>query len=71
VTNFCVNPGDTVQFGTMYSEAPSDIGQFLEARDWIRVGEGHWQHSEKHRWHLTWEQAVACEFYEFITLGGR
>jgi hypothetical protein len=48
---------------------PGDIHTFLTARAWSNNGDD-WQNQQKGRYSMTWEQAVAVEFYEFITLGG-
>lgn len=78
MTNYIVNPGDTIQLGTPPrasnpSITPSDISAFLEGRGWIEHGpfDDVWKHDGKVRFDMTWEQAMACEFYEFITLGGK
>ena len=49
---------------------PNQIYSFLQARDWS-MQDDHWEHTFKHHYAMTWEQAMAIEFYEFITLGGR
>jgi hypothetical protein len=51
------------------AQCPGDIYTFLTSRNWSKNGDD-WQHLEKGRYSMTWEQAVACEFYEFITIGG-
>lgn len=48
---------------------PGDIHTFLTARGWSLNGDA-WQHTGKGRYNMSWEQAVSCEFYEFITIGG-
>lgn len=71
-------PGDTIQLGTHPtptgnpSVTPPDIQVFLNSRGWIEYGpfDDVWKHDGKKRIDMSWEQALACEFYEFITLGG-
>jgi hypothetical protein len=67
--NYQLNPGDTIQIGTHEVDAPDDVERFLRARGWTQVSP-RWQHSDKNRFFMTWEQAMALEFYEFITIGG-
>lgn len=44
---------------------------FLSMRGWKSEDSTHVSHEAKgHHW-MSWEQAMACEFYEFITIGGR
>lgn len=64
-----INIGDTVTLGTNEPDTPDDIETFLRARGWIQASP-RWQHDDKRRYFMTWEQAVAIEFYEFITIGG-
>lgn len=68
-SNYHVNPGDTITLGTHENDAPDDIERFLRARGWIQVSP-RWQHDGKSRFFMTWEQALAIEFYEFISIGG-
>lgn len=70
MTNYCINPGDSIQLGYPGIPAPTDITTFLQSRGWQANGGYDWQHHAKARWNMTWEQALACEFYEFITIGG-
>lgn len=75
-TTHIVEPGDSVVIGSHHPECPPDIRSFLGSRGWqmVHTGMGNtegWQHSSKTRATMTWEQAMACEFYEFITLGGK
>lgn len=79
MTHYVVNPGDTIQIGVASpphvtpANTPQDVWTFLSARGWVEYGgnEDVWKHEPKARFGFTWEQAVACEFYEFITLGGK
>lgn len=69
MSSYHLEPGDQITIGSPESPAPSDIQTFLTGRGWNTVGT-RFQHNAKDRWHMTWEQAVAIEFYEFITIGG-
>lgn len=51
------------------ASCPGDIHSFLTARYWSNNGSD-WQNHQKGRSNMTWEQAVAVEFFEFITIGG-
>lgn len=73
-----VQPGDRIIFPRVYPPpsmiTPGDIATFLLDRGWVEVSntpDDQWSHAPKGRAAMSWEQAVACEFYEFITLGGR
>lgn len=69
--------GDTITLGQVYPttvRCPDDIRIFLSAQGWATP----WGHSnDTVRFSrdtyqdFTWEQAMAVEFYKFITLGGR
>lgn len=77
MTHHVVQPGDTVQLGIPsqampQSVTPADITNFLISRGWTEYGpfDDVWKHTAKGHSELSWEQAMAIEFYEFITLGG-
>lgn len=55
-----------------HSPCPGDISHFLHERDWWQSSDSTGQYFEKQQYtRMTWEQAMAVEFYAFITLGGR
>lgn len=55
-------------------EPPSEIRTFLNARGWTRSDsnglEGWFYGASSELMGFTWEQAVAYEYYRFVTLGG-
>jgi hypothetical protein len=71
-SEYTVRPGDMIRLAPEEPPmpGPADIASFLRSRGWY-ADCGEWNHMEKNRVRMTWEQAMACEFYEFITLGGR
>lgn len=77
--NHKIQIGDTVQIGeiSLRDATPGDINNFLMSRGWLRdyftsMGNAdRWTHEQKGRHRLEWAQAMAIEFYEFITIGGR
>lgn len=68
-----IAPGDTLHMAPELpaAGAPTDVRNFLGGRGWAMVYGERWEHDAKGRPSMTWEQAMACEFYEFITIGGR
>lgn len=78
MAHYVINQGDTFQFGPAVEPeeivTPADISAFLYGRGWNEVGNSitdRWRHVIKNRPNMSWEQAVAIEFYEFVSLGGR
>jgi len=78
VTHYVINPGDTVQLGVVPptdvppAPTPPGIHTLLYSRGWEEYGPDKdiWKHQGKAQFGFTWEQAMAYEFYEFITIGG-
>lgn len=78
MTHYTIQPGDTIQLGDNVAQTPAiptpiDVQNFLFARGWTEVGPSSqdlWTHNGKQRFVMTWEQAMAIEFFEFITIGG-
>lgn len=73
-----VKLGDTIQIDGVSpsippAPTPPEMWNWLSQRGWVEYGdvEDFWKHEAKGRHSMRWEQAVACEFFEFITLGGR
>ncbi len=73
------NVRESIISGTMdveiprYTECPRDVYLFLTGRGWGDMSNGDitlFSRPKSETLH-TWEQAVAIEFYEFISLGGR
>lgn len=74
MTYHSVQPGDTIQIGgVVAASTPPEMRTWLSQRGWVDNGgnEDLWRHEPKGRYNMRWEQAIACEFFEFITLGGR
>lgn len=76
MSTYHLQQGDTIVLPPGEPEliAPPDIHGFLNSRGWSEVSNtpaDRFSNVAKGRNGFTWEQAMACEFYEFITLGGR
>ncbi len=72
MSEYQLQPGDVIKLPPTLPGAvcPDEVREFLFARGWTNNYGDRWSMYLKYRESLTWEQAVACEFYEFITLGG-
>lgn len=51
-------------------DCPLDVGDFLRTRGWHCFSSDEWQNHNYNNGTMTWEQAMAYEFYLFISLGG-
>jgi hypothetical protein len=73
MSEYQLQPGDRIVLPPTMPGAPCpfEIRPWLEGRGWTNQFGDRWYMYAKHRESFTWEQAVACEFYEFISLGGR
>lgn len=72
MSGFTAMPGDTITLGTVHhADCPYDIVDFLNGRGWTQNHSARWASTNYVHNEMTWEQAVAVEFYRFITLGGR
>lgn len=52
------------------ADCPPQIVTFLSARGWGNLNNEVFAHGAKGFNGMSWEQALAIEFYEFITIGG-
>ncbi len=64
-----VNGGE-LTFEVPHPPVPLEIANFLLSRDWrYDVKEHRYSNISHHN--MRWDEAMAIEFYEFISLGGR
>jgi hypothetical protein len=55
-----------------FGPIPGDVASFLGERGWGSDNDmTHWYRDQLSGFYYSWEQAMAIEFYKFITLGGR
>lgn len=62
--------GGELTFEVPHPPVPFEIANFLMSRDWRYDAKDH-RYSNGSHTDMRWDEAMAIEFYKFITLGGR